>query len=199
MFSLAPLVSFLFAAFVAAQGPTTNFSSTDLTSVIGETDQTTRNSWCTSEKTTCGVLCNGANTPTGNTCDSTALSANCTCSANNSSPALQYYQGTLLSFICNKAQGDCNATNAGNLAGQQQCTVKYVCGNLNASQAAAAAVSTSSSSSVAATSTQATATSATGSGTSATASAKSFAIKVGQDYGAGIFAAGIMAAFGVML
>ena len=91
------------------------------------------------------------------------------------------------------------AQNAGNLAGQQACNTTYVCGSANATLAAAVVASTSSSSSAASTSTQGSVTSATGSTTSASATAKSFAIKVGQEYGAGIFAAGIMAAFGVML
>ena len=129
-----------------------------------------------------------------------ALTVSCTCSSNNSAPGLPYYIGSLTSFICQQAKGDCLATNAGDLSSQQACNTQFVCATLNASDAAIAA--TTSSSSMASTSTQASATgssSGTSSAASASTTAKSFAIKVGQDYGMGIVAAGLMAVFKVLL
>ena len=126
-----------------------------------------------------------------------ALTDSCTCSSNNSAPALAYYSGSLTSFICNRALGDCMANNANDLAGQQNCNSIFTCSNLNATQAAAAALSTSASSSSAGpTSTPASTATAS---TSPSATAKSFAVKVGQDYGVGLLGAGMVGALALLL
>ncbi|MCJ1356881.1 MAG: Golgi apparatus membrane protein tvp18 [Icmadophila ericetorum] len=183
---IAIFFTLLLAGFTAAQAPTTDFNSSEITAIINKVSLTIRNQWCTSEISVCGDLCDGLTNTNG--CDPMKLNATCTCKSNNSSPALQYYSGSLFSFICNQGQGDCNATNAGDLAAQEQCAQEYICGTLNASTANVAPTTTTSAAP------SSTAASQTGSSTaSASATAKSVAMKIGQDYGTGVFA--LMAAF----
>ena len=93
------------------------------------------------------------------------------------------------------------ATNANDLAAQQQCNVTYDCGpQINATDAAA-----SSSESAAATTSGAAETSAseTASQTSSTAPANSdsaaTALRIGEKYGVGIVSAGLLAVMGLVL
>ncbi|MCJ1410174.1 hypothetical protein MMC19_004259 [Ptychographa xylographoides] len=189
------LVTSVLATVATAQAPTTNFSSSTINTILGEEGLTLLNSWCTSQHSTCGTLCNGLTT--ANSCDGPTLNYTCTCTSNSSSPALQYYIGTIPFFICNRAQGDCLATNAGDSAAQQQCKLQYVCGNStpNAAAIASAAMTSTSASATASPTGMSTA-----SGSAATPSAtKAAAIKFGQDYAVGIFAAGFLGVMGLFL
>ena len=118
------------------------------------------------------------------------LTYSCICSSNQSAPALQYYAGSLINFMCHRAAGDCNATHAGDLAGQKQCNNQFVCSDIKAE--AQAVSSSSASASVA---------SATSSSTSnpSPSATKSAALKIGQDYGIGILAVAILGTFGFAL
>ena len=120
------------------------------------------------------------------------LTYSCTCTSNHSSPALQYYLGSLINFICHRSLGDCYATHAGDLTGQKQCNNTFICSDIKAE--AQAASSSSASSSVA----SATATSSSTSSPSASAT-KSAALKVGQDYGMGILVVTVLGMFGFAL
>ncbi|MCJ1291476.1 hypothetical protein MMC34_003020 [Xylographa carneopallida] len=188
---------------VSSQVVTTNFSSSLVQQIIGETSLTTLNAWCTAQHTECGTLCNGATD--SNSCTGSSLSYNCTCTSNHSGPALQYYANTIPFFLCNTGKGDCMAANANDLAAQQQCNQTYVCGN--STYNAATAMTTSSSSSVSATSTPSGTAAGAGSGSStASGSAASpsatkaaAALTIGQDYGVGILVAGLLAGMGFLL
>ncbi|MCJ1340659.1 hypothetical protein MMC09_005955 [Bachmanniomyces sp. S44760] len=182
---VALLVIPLLANFAAAQS--TSNSTIDPNSV----PLTERNSWCNGEVNTCGMLCGGKTV--ANNCSGSDLTYTCTCMSNNSAPGLAFYMGTLPTFICNTQFGACIAAHPNDLAGQQQCNQTYVCGNLNASSVPVATSTSSSSSSMSATASPTTS-------PSASASAKSnMALKVGQDYGMGLFAAGALAVLGLAL
>ncbi|MCJ1417329.1 hypothetical protein MMC32_003672 [Xylographa parallela] len=190
-------------ATISAQAVTTNFSSSLVQQIIGETSLTTLYAWCTAQHTECGTLCNGATD--ANSCTGSSLSYNCTCTSNHSGPALQYYANTIPFFLCTTGKGDCMATNANDLAAQQQCNMTYVCGN--STYNAAAAVTTSSSASASSTPTAsgsgagAASGSSTASGSAASPSATkaAAALTIGQDYGVGILVAGLLAAMGLLL
>jgi len=145
------------------------------------------------------------------------LTYNCTCSAGTTTPNITNYQGTLPFFICQQWKGDCTAAHPNDLAGQTACQ-SVVCGMANASEAQ---VSMSSSSSMASSTQASSATgsatsgggaagaattggsSATGSSTASAAAAsssKSAAVaNIAKDYGFGLLAAGMLAAFGLAL
>ena len=90
------------------------------------------------------------------------------------------------------------ANNANDLAGQQNCNSTFTCGTLNATQAAAAAATSSSASSTSAGPTSTPASTATAS-TTPSATAKSFAVRVGQDYGVGLLSVGVAGALALLL
>ncbi|MCJ1281656.1 hypothetical protein MMC26_000977, partial [Xylographa opegraphella] len=124
-----------------------------------------------------------------------------------SAPALQYYANTIPFFLCNAGKGECMATNANDLAAQQQCNMTYVCGN--STYDAATAVTTSSSSSASSSPTATGTASGAGAGSgSSTASGSAAnpsptkaaaALTIGQDYGFGILVAGLLTAMGLLL
>jgi hypothetical protein len=106
-------------------------------------------------------------------------------------------------LVCNEVLAQCIAANATSATLQQGCKDENVCGTLDASDVKAGAGAKSTSSAAASSTTMSSSTSATASATSATAAATSssaaMAIAIGQDYGFGIVAAGLMGAFGYML
>jgi len=196
MFFKSIVAAALLATSVSAQAGAN--STIDPTTV----DPTLRSQWCLAQQNTCGTLCSGDAFP--NTCNSTFLTYNCTCTANNSAPGLQYYTGTLPTFICEFNFQECINATVGVAASQAKCTQdeKANCGHNNPDDFVAVASSSSSSSAAA------TATSSSASGASVAASATSTSSKgaaatmlaVGGEYaGAGIVAAGVAAAFGMML
>ncbi|GAB7340589.1 hypothetical protein MBLNU457_7000t1 [Dothideomycetes sp. NU457] len=177
-------------------------------------DLNTRLAWCRSELNTCPMLCGGQANP--NTCDAATLTYNCTCSGGVTTPNITNYQGTLPFFICQRWIGDCTAAHPNDLAGQTACQ-SVQCGMANASEAQVS-MSSSSSSASATQSSSATGTaaggaagaattsggsSATGSSTASSASASSSrsaaVANVAKDYGFGVLAAGMLAAFGLAL
>lgn len=186
----------LLAGAVVAQAPNASFPQY-IPGVIQGTDANIRNSWCVAEKSLCGQLCTGATD--SNNCDYTQLTWNCTCSSNHSSPALQYYENTIVWNICSTAKGMCMQQNAGDLSAQQNCNSTFVCGTANATLAAASASSSSSSTtSMPMTSTAA---SKTGSASAATATstAGAAAFVYGREIGTGAFAAGLLGVAGLFL
>ncbi|MCJ1310214.1 hypothetical protein MMC25_003876 [Agyrium rufum] len=208
MLSIATFAtSLLLSTLVAAQAPTTNFSSTDISQLLsGQYAKTLsiRNDWCTAQYGVCSSLCAGV--ASLNNCYGSNLTWTCTCASNNSSPALQYYEDSIIWNICSTDLGDCLTQNAMDSAAQTACKSKYICGTLNATDAASSPSSSSSSAASSATASSTSAASQSGSATasttpsaSSTASASSFAIKIGQDYGVGILAASFMALAGLFL
>ena len=122
------------------------------------------------------------------------LTYSCLCASNDSQPGLQYYASTLPSYICEVIFQDCIANNTGDLAAQTECTKAKDenCGTLKAENYTATATSTS---------TTTTSASKTASSTASATSSKAAAatLKVGREFGTGVVAAGILAAFGFML
>lgn len=164
-------------------------------------DTTLRSQWCAAQQNTCGTLCSGE--ANSNTCDSTTLSYNCTCTSNNSAPGLQYYEETMPTFICELNFQRCIANTVGVAASQAKCNQdeKENCGHIDPASFVEVAATTSSSS-VASTSTSSGASVASTAASPSTTSSKGAAatmLAVGGEYGAGIVAAGVAAAFGLML
>jgi len=149
---------------------------------------------------TCGTLCSGNANP--NICDENALTFNCTCVANNSAPGLQFYTGTMPTFICELNFQRCISSTVGVAASQAKCNQdeKTNCGHLDPNKFVAVVSSSSSSASSSPTSTGA---SGAGTPTSAPSSTSTGAaatmLAVGGEYGAGMVAVGVAAAFGLML
>jgi hypothetical protein len=132
------------------------------------------------------------------------LNYTCLCAANQSAPGLQYYTETLPTFICEQLFQICINETVGVAASQAKCNSdeKNNCGHLNPDTFVAAAPSSSSSSSASApTATGSSGTAATPSAvsTSSSKAAAATMMAVGRDYGSGIVAAGVAAAFGLML
>lgn len=138
----------------------------------------------------------------------TTLVYNCTCS-NGSAPDLAAYTNTIPYYICTTSADQCITANPNDAEAQSRCTteIRDLCGTLDpASYTAAASSSSSSSAAASSTSAAASTTSATSATSvvssavaSATAKGAAIAVKVGKEYGAGVIAAGAMAAFGYML
>jgi len=198
LFSSAFAVAMLAGA-VAAQG---NATTIDPNSVAAQT----KAAWCNGQISACGTLCNG-NAPT-NLCNPTLLTYSCLC-ANGSSPDLKDYKTTLPDFICEQAFANCINANPNDLTAQTACKsdIQSQCGFLDlANYTASSSTSSSaasSSTSAPASSSSTTAATTTAASTSASASATkasaAMALSVGQDYGVGFVAAGVVAAFGFFL
>jgi hypothetical protein len=183
----------LLASLVAAQ---TN-NTIDPSSI----SSTTRAEWCQSEINTCGTLCSGD--INNNTCDSTTLDYSCTCASNNSAPGLQYYIGSIQTFICEAVFANCISDNAGDAAAQNVCNEneKTNCGHLNPDNFTSAAATTTAASASATASKTGSATAA--SGTASSSSSKAAAATMApvanmRNLGTGALAVGF-AAMGFML
>jgi hypothetical protein len=190
----------LLATRARADGPTNTFNSSDLMSLNTTgphfVDQTTRNAWCTSQRSACSTLCGGGMGDfASNDCDANALTWNCTCSSNHSAPGLQWYATTMPNNLCNVLNGDCMADQAQNgQVAQQNCNSTYVCSNINITtygkSAASSAASASSSPSATGSSSGASPTSSKGA---------AVALHVGEHYGSSLLGAGLVAALGYLL
>ncbi|EON97287.1 putative pci domain-containing protein [Phaeoacremonium minimum UCRPA7] len=126
----------------------TAVSAQNFTIDPNEVDLTTRASWCSGEFSTCDTLC-----------DKDA-------SENRCEP-----------FICQQAFSDCNLANAGNAAGQRNCTttIKDKCGTLDIADYTATPSTTSAAASSSATGQTSSTASASGTGASAAATSSSTA------------------------
>ena len=98
------------------------------------------------------------------------------------------------------------AQNANDLAAQKQCNVTFVCGNSTYNAATAMTTSSSSAASTPTASGSASgagagsaSSTASGSAASPSATKAAAAMTIGQDYGMGILAAGLLAAMGLLL
>ncbi|KAH8594352.1 hypothetical protein B0O99DRAFT_514279 [Bisporella sp. PMI_857] len=196
MLSKLVTVVALLAASVSAQ--TAANSTIDPSTV----DLTTRAQWCGAQQNTCGTLCSGAADP--NTCDENTLTFNCTCTANNSSPGLIYYKQTLPTFICQQIYEVCIKNGENVAAAQKKCTDDRDknCGTLDPEKFVAS--SSSSSGSASATSTPTGTAGSAGSVTTTASSSSSTGaaatmMAVAGSYGSGMLAAGVVAAFGLVL
>jgi hypothetical protein len=162
-----------------------------------------RSSWCEANINTCVNLCGGqagiANN--GNECDDTTLEYTCSCSNGTSfaGSTMAPYQQSVPALMCRYWYGECvNATNE-NLAQQFQCEQarNANCGNLTVNDAGAVSSSAPATSATASRTSGGASGSATGSSTPA-ASSGAAAAALAQ-YGAPIFAGGLLAVFGIAL
>ncbi|KAI0429303.1 hypothetical protein F5Y09DRAFT_310718 [Xylaria sp. FL1042] len=115
-----------------------------------------QSNWCLAEQNSCSTLCG---TVIINSCEPETLDFSCECEG-NSYPDMNKFQNTIPWFVCTQLQDNCTAENAGNAAGQKNCTATYgsKCGTENVDDhkgEGAATSTTSSSSSVAPQSTSA--------------------------------------------
>ncbi|KAK3984825.1 hypothetical protein QBC44DRAFT_374755 [Cladorrhinum sp. PSN332] len=94
----------------------------------------TKIDWCSAQFNSCGDLCGGS--PKANACESSTLDYTCTCQ-NGTAPGLDYYSGTLPSFICNEAYRQCIENNPTDVKAQANCktTIQDNCGTLDPSKA----------------------------------------------------------------
>lgn len=94
----------------------------------------TRNSWCTSQTTSCPLLClqypEQSSSTTANTCDPKTLSFNCVCQ-NGLSPNASEYSQTLPFFICQEYGNQCVTACTGNTKCQSSCREDHPCGAQN--------------------------------------------------------------------
>jgi len=171
---------------------------------------------------TCGTLCSGATN--SNNCTSvshsipfhrfpafcalltsymqTDLTFSCTCTSNNSAPALALYTQTMPTYICEQVYANCNILNAGVKAALDKCAAdeKANCGHLNSTAFVETTSSSSSSSSSTPTSTSSPSGSATGAPTTtSSAGAAATMMAMGGQFGSGLLVAGAAAAFGYIL
>ncbi|KAI4144098.1 MAG: hypothetical protein LQ340_006778 [Diploschistes diacapsis] len=198
MLSSTILYSTLLAAVALAQTPNASFNQTVVQQIIGEITATERSSWCTAQFSSCGSLCGG--NPSSNQCDSTSLNYTCTCASNNSAPALQYYQPTMLSFICNRYLGDCLKNTAMSQSEQANCKATIVCGNSSANSVASAAPSSATPSATASSTASGSASKTSAASPSATQSKSAGdSVKISQEMTTGIFGAALFAVLGMAL
>jgi len=198
MFSNSLLAVAFVAASVSAQITTPNATLDNAT--IASIDLTLRNQWCRAQMNTCGTLCSGAAFP--NSCDGNTLIFNCTCTANNSAPALALYTETMPTFVCEEIHDLCIKANENVAAAQAKCNAdeKANCGHLDPENFTAPSSSSSSTGSTP-TSTG-TGGSSTGTGISSSSShaaAAATMVAIGGQYGSGFLIAGAAAAFGMLL
>jgi hypothetical protein len=126
---------------------------------------------------------------------------NCTCTANNSAPGLQYYTQTIDTFECELNFQNCIANNTGDQAAQALCTSneKKNCGQLSPDNFTAAAATTPTSSASASATQTSSVSAASGSATSTSSKAAAATMAAMRNLGTGAFAIGVGAAFGYML
>ncbi|KAI0910760.1 hypothetical protein F4823DRAFT_346154 [Ustulina deusta] len=105
-----------------------------------------QSNWCNAQQNSCNTLCG---TVLRNDCDPSTLDFSCEC-VGGTYPDMNEFENTIPWFVCTKLQDDCTADNAGNAAGQKNCTATFgdKCGTENVSdhQGEGAATTTTSSS-----------------------------------------------------
>ncbi|KZF26138.1 hypothetical protein L228DRAFT_264564 [Xylona heveae TC161] len=168
----------------------------------------TRESWCSSETSTCPLLClqisNSSDTEENN-CQADALTYSCVCS-NGASPNASQYSLTLPYFICTEWGNQCVNNCGGNSQCQSDCRTQHPCG---AQDPKRVNITTTSSSAAASKTSNAAMDTGTGlGGPAATTTAASghskhdsgaAILKIGQAYGLGILTTGIVAGFALLL
>jgi len=173
----------------------------------------TRQQWCTSQETSCPLLClqlpGASSTTTENDCDPTNLTFDCIC-GNGQSPNASEYSQTLPYFICVTYGDQCVAACNGDTACQSACRDDHPCGAQNPTR-----VNTTSTSTMASTTLPAGATSGSagvvytglGGGAVATTAAASSnnkngaqaALDLGRNYGLAVIFGGLFAGFALVM
>lgn len=94
----------------------------------------TRQAWCTSQQSSCPLLClqlpGQSSTTAANDCDAATLTYDCVC-GNGQSPNASEYSQTIPFFICQEYGTQCVAGCAGNTPCQSACRDDHPCGAQN--------------------------------------------------------------------
>ncbi|KAI1420372.1 hypothetical protein F5Y12DRAFT_131485 [Xylaria sp. FL1777] len=80
-----------------------------------------QSNWCTAQENSCTTLCG---TVLQNSCEPNTLDFLCECEG-ETYPDMNKFKNTIPWFVCTQLQSDCTAQNAGNAAGQKNCTATY--------------------------------------------------------------------------
>ncbi|KAI1114766.1 hypothetical protein F5Y14DRAFT_461152 [Nemania sp. NC0429] len=86
-----------------------------------QVDPLKQSMWCNAQQDSCNTLCGSVIV---NDCDPPTLDFVCECEG-ESFPDMNKFENTIPWFVCELYQANCIATNAGNLAGQKNCTATY--------------------------------------------------------------------------
>jgi len=174
----------------------------------------TRQSWCTSQKAACPLLCLQTSTSDAtrsNTCDATTLDYSCVC-INGISPNASDYSQTIPYYVCTQDNDQC-VTNCGlaNNACSAACRDDNPCGAQNPTRVNTSTISTSTGTSATGTGTAGSATTtgysafggagggSTATSTSTAKTGTAIALSLGHTYGLAVIAGGMFAGFALML
>ncbi|KAK3315628.1 hypothetical protein B0H66DRAFT_347732 [Apodospora peruviana] len=88
--------------------------------------------WCLSEIDTCQIVCDEQFASSSIQCNPNSLTYVCDC-VSGWTPPIEYYGNSLPSLMCEQANANCIGENAGNVAGQRNCTVTIgaFCGDMD--------------------------------------------------------------------
>ncbi|KAI1202015.1 hypothetical protein F5X97DRAFT_250933 [Nemania serpens] len=94
-----------------------------------QVDPLMQSTWCNAQQDSCNTVCGSVLV---NDCTPATLDFVCEC-AGQSFPDMNKFENTIPWFVCELLQANCIETNAGNLAGQKNCTATYQdnCGSEN--------------------------------------------------------------------
>ncbi|OJJ32012.1 hypothetical protein ASPWEDRAFT_91928, partial [Aspergillus wentii DTO 134E9] len=171
----------------------------------GSLDQSTKDSWCQSQTSSCPLICLQLPGATGNTkensCNAKTLDYSCVCS-NGLSPNASQYSLTIPYFLCTEANNECvNNCNGGDSSCQSACRTKNPCGAQNPKRVNTTASATpTATSSASATDVVYNGFGATSTGSSEKGMAsKALAINLGQVYGLFVVMGGFLVGFTTLL
>ncbi|TGJ83978.1 hypothetical protein E0Z10_g4758 [Xylaria hypoxylon] len=80
-----------------------------------------QSNWCNAQQSSCSTLCGSV---LRNDCETDTLDFLCECSG-ETYPDMNKFKNTIPWFVCTELQDDCTAENAGNAAGQKNCTATF--------------------------------------------------------------------------
>ncbi|KAJ5626155.1 hypothetical protein N7510_002464 [Penicillium lagena] len=160
----------------------------------------TRQSWCSSQTSSCPLLClqmpGVSSAPLANNCSAQTLSYSCICS-NNLSPNASQYSETIPYFVCTEHNNQCvDACASGDSTCQSDCRTQNPCGAQNPTRVNVTTTTTATTHATSASSAFVTNTlvgSATG------AAPKLVSVEMGHVYGLCVLVAGFIAGFAALL
>ncbi|KFY92031.1 hypothetical protein V500_04352 [Pseudogymnoascus sp. VKM F-4518 (FW-2643)] len=96
-----------------------------------EFTQTARGTMCNAQHGICNILC--SDKVNVNICDSTTLQYDCKCASNNSAPGLEYYAGSVPSYMCTRNYTLCYEASQDNSTAEENCQTSIMdkCGTLD--------------------------------------------------------------------
>ncbi|KAJ5240875.1 uncharacterized protein N7469_002466 [Penicillium citrinum] len=152
----------------------------------------TRESWCSSQKAACPLIClqlpGASGSPTQNTCSADTLAYSCICS-NNVSPNASEYSQTMAYYICTEANNQCTKACSTNTCADA-CRSDHPCGaqdpkRVNVTTTSAAATTSTTMPSI--------------NTKEATGAATRFSLEMGHVVGSCALVGGFVAGFAILL